>query len=175
MVFCRNVSDVRPNAQFQLKSLWFGRIIQLLSFKFRSEITDEPVTCNCAYIHLLYDYCPKPAEQRALLNHDIQILYESQPPVVYLIPAEYVLGKLPVVRVGDLGRIPHDMHGHRLMGSMNFNGTADEIGRNGKVIASGSQLYYVNKFAMIWSNEKPSEEHTDDVEEQASESSEEHL
>lgn len=152
-MFCKNVSDLRKDSPFDIKTMWCGRVIQLFSFQFNSEITAEPVECKCAYIHLLYDFSPKPDEQRALLSHDIQIMYESQPPVVYVIPIEYILGKLPVVRVGDCGRIPHEMNGHRLMRTMNVNGMADEKGANGKVKECGSPLYYVNKYAMMWSNE----------------------
>jgi hypothetical protein len=154
-VFCKNVSNVTPGFPFDFSTAWCGRVIQLLSFKFKSEITDEPVECKCAYIHLLYDYSPKQGEQRALLANDIKMLYESDPPVVYMIPVEFILGKLPVVRVGDCGRIPHDMFRHALMRSRNFNGTADEVGHNGKVSNPGSLLYYVNKYALTWSNETP--------------------
>lgn len=154
LVICKNVSDLRKNIPFHLRSMWYGRVIQLLSFRFQSEITEEPGTCKCAYIHLLYDYHPKLSEQRALLSHDVHMLYESEPPVVYMIPVDFILGKLPVVRVGDSGRIPHDI-GQRLMQTRNCNGKADEVGDNGKVTKPGSLLYYVNKYAMTWSNETP--------------------
>ena len=141
--------------------MWCARVIQLLSFQFKSEITDEPVTCKCAYLHLLYDYHPKQHEQRALLDRGIKMLYESDPPVVYLIPIEFILGKLPTVKVGDCGRIPKGMHGHALMRSKNYNGRADETGHDGKVLHKGSLLYYVNQYAMSWSNETPKDDETE--------------
>lgn len=137
--------------------MWCGRVIQLFSFQFRSDLTGEIVRCDCAYLHLLYDYTPKDDEQRALLGHDIQIMYESEPPVVYVIPVHFILGRLPVVRVGACGRIPHNMSGHSLMVQRNFNGKADEIKADGNVKPCGSPLYYVNKYAMMWSNETPVE------------------
>jgi hypothetical protein len=152
------VHDLTPNVASDVKKMWCGRVLQLLSFQFRSETTDQPVTCNCAYLHLLYDYFPKADEQRAVLDRGIQMLYESEPPVVYLIPVEFILGKLPVVRVGDTGRIPSNMHDHNLMRRKNCNGRADEIGDNGKVRTKGSALYYVNKYAMEWSTELPESE-----------------
>ena len=62
-------------------------------------------------------------------------------------------GKLPVVRVGDCGRIPHNMQGHALMRNKNFNGKCDEVDSSGRVSPTGSPLYYINKYAMAWSNE----------------------
>ena len=50
------------------------------------------------------------------------------------------------------------MNGHRLMHTMNFNGKADEKQSNGKVMGCGSPLYYVNKYAMMWSNETETNE-----------------
>ena len=35
----------------------------------------------------------------------------------------------------------------------NSNGTSDTLEGNGKIKPTGSQLYYVNKYAMEWSNE----------------------
>ena len=77
----------------------------------------------------------------------------SDPPVVWLIPVEFILGKLPVVRVGDCGRIPHNMQGHALMRNKNFNGKCNEVDDSGRVSPTGSPLYYINKYAMAWSNE----------------------
>ena len=41
-----------------------------------------------------------------------QIIYEldHKKPVLYVIPIEHILGKLPVVPVGDTGTIPHHLH-----------------------------------------------------------------
>jgi hypothetical protein len=124
-----------------------------LSFQFRSEISDEPVTCECAYVHWLYDYYHEREEHAALLDRGIKILYESEPPVVYLVPINFILGKLPVVKVGDTGRISHHLEGSDIMLRENSNGTSDTLEGNGKIKPTGSQLYYVNKYAMEWSNE----------------------
>jgi hypothetical protein len=91
------------------------------------------------------------------------MLYESEPPVVYLIPVELILGKLPVVRVGNTGRIPSDMHNHSLMRRKNFNGRADEVRENGKLKTKGSALYYVNKYAMEWSTELPEHDELEEM------------
>ena len=82
-------------------------------------------------------------------------MYESEPPVVYLIPVNFILGKLPVVKVGDKGRIPYAMEGTEVMELKNLNGKTDTKDNNGKIKPCGSQLYYVNKYAMEWSNEMP--------------------
>lgn len=59
--------------------------------------------------------------------------------------------------------LPHDMSGHRLMTSMNVNGRADEKGANGQIMECGSPLYYVNKYAMMWSNETQIEDEDMDM------------
>ncbi len=49
-----------------------------------------------------------------LLVYRSRIVYERQPDnqVFYVLPAESILGKLPVVPVGDTGRIPYCMRQH---------------------------------------------------------------
>ena len=43
-----------------------------------------------------------------------RIVYEldHKKPILYVIPVEYILGKLPVVPVGDTGTIPHRLRNH---------------------------------------------------------------
>jgi hypothetical protein len=158
LVFCKPVNDLRPNIQFNSENMWCGRVIQLLSFKFRSEISEEPIKCECAYVHWLYDYTPQRGEHKSSLERGIKILYESDPPVVHLIPVNFIMGKLPVVKVGDCGRIPHHMDGTRVMARHNKWGMTDTLNEQGKVVPCGSQLYYVNEFAMTWSTEMPEPE-----------------
>ena len=70
--------------------------------------------------------------------------------VLYVIPVESILGKLPVVPVGDTGTIPHTMRAERareLVGAR----CDREIGKG-----DGTRWWFVNNWAMGWSREIPS-------------------
>ena len=74
-----------------------------------------------------------------------RILYELDPkkPVLYVVPVESILGKLPVVPVGDFGTVPYVMRAQ-------FSGAlADRAPRAG----DGCPLWYVNSWALGWSRE----------------------
>ena len=70
--------------------------------------------------------------------------------VLYVIPVESILSKLPVVPVGDTGTIPHTMRAERareLVGAR----CNREIGKG-----DGNCWWFVNNWAMGWSREIPS-------------------
>ncbi len=67
--------------------------------------------------------------------------------VFYVLPVEYILGKLPVVPVGDTGTIPYSMRQH----AEDFVGAAFDT-RDGA--GDGSRLWYVNTWALSWSRER---------------------
>ena len=74
-----------------------------------------------------------------------RILYELDPkkPVLYVVPVESILGKLPVVPFGDLGTVPYGMRAQ-------FPGaTADRSPGAG----DGCAVWYVNSWALGWSRE----------------------
>ena len=81
------------------------------------------------------------------------MIYESESgphEVLYVIPVESILGKLPVVPVGDTGSIPHTMRAERareLVGAR----CDREIGKG-----DGTRWWFVNNWAMGWSREIPS-------------------
>ena len=72
-------------------------------------------------------------------------LYQPEPrQVTYMVPITRILGRLPLVPVGDHGTIPASMSNckHQLF----KHGRCDEAGRPG----TGSKLYYINSWAMCW-------------------------
>ena len=76
-----------------------------------------------------------------------RILFEldHKKPILYVLPIENILGKLPVVPVGDTGTIPFRLRKH-------FEGTgasADPQNRPG----TGCQMWYVNSWARGWSRD----------------------
>jgi hypothetical protein len=74
-----------------------------------------------------------------------QIVYEldHQKPVLYVIPVEHILGKLPLVPVGDTGTIPHHLR--------NLFSVAPGDRRPGA--GDGCRMWFVNSWAMAWSRD----------------------
>ena len=74
-----------------------------------------------------------------------QILYEldHRKPVLYVISVEHILGKLPLVPVGDTGTIPHHL-------SNLFPGAPGDR-RPGA--GDGCRMRFVNSWAMAWSRD----------------------
>ncbi len=64
----------------------------------------------------------------------------------YVLPVESILGKLPVVPVGDTGTIPYSMRQH----AADFVGAAFDT-REGA--GGGSLWWYINTWALSWSSE----------------------
>ncbi len=62
--------------------------------------------------------------------------------VFYVLPVESILGKLPVVPVGDTGTIPYSMRQHAAA----FD-TREGAG-------DGSRWWYINTWALSWSRER---------------------
>ncbi len=77
-----------------------------------------------------------------------KLLYQPEPkPVVYIIPVKNILGRLALVPYGAHGTIPYDWH--PLRRSHYPRGMCDAQDRPG----SGSRLFYINSWAMIWSSD----------------------
>ena len=69
--------------------------------------------------------------------------------VLYVIPVESILGKLPVVPVGDTGIIPHTMCAERARDLVGAR-CDREMGKG-----VGIRWWFVNNWAMGWSREIP--------------------
>ena len=106
------------------------------------------MTVMLSYVATLYDYCPSlHAEPGWLSTAQIgtKFLYLPKPyPVLYVVPLSHIMGKLPLVPAGDNGTIPWEMHGRKdvfyplgMCNSQRSPGT-------------GSPLFYINSWAMIW-------------------------
>ena len=77
-------------------------------------------------------------------------LYQPEPsPVTYMVPITRILGRLPLVPVGDHGTIPASMGARK--NQLFKHGRCDEVGRPG----TGSKLYYINSWAMCWPTDFP--------------------
>ena len=84
-----------------------------------------------------------------LLTCSSRIVYERRPDnqVLYVLPVESILGKLPVVPVGETGTIPYCMLQH----AEDFVGAAFDT-REGA--GDGSRWWYINTWALSWSRER---------------------
>ena len=80
-----------------------------------------------------------------LLACSSRIVYERRPvnQVLSVLPEESILGKLPVVPVGETGTIPYCME--------DFVGAAFDT-REGA--GDGSRWWYINTWALSWSRER---------------------
>ena len=79
-----------------------------------------------------------------------KVLYLPSPEsVVYVVPLSHILGKLPLGPAGDHGTIPRSMHGRK--DACYKLGVCDRQGEPG----SGSPLFYINTWAMVWPNDYP--------------------
>ena len=77
-------------------------------------------------------------------------LYQPEPkPVVYIVPATSILGRLPLIPVGDHGTIPAVMRNRKK--DLFEYGKCDDNGSPG----TGSKLYYINSWAMCWQSDHP--------------------
>jgi hypothetical protein len=64
-------------------------------------------------------------------------------PVLYVVPMQSILGKLPVVPVGDTGTIPHRMR----------NAFASAPGDRRPSAGNGYLMWFVNSWALGWSRD----------------------
>ena len=76
-------------------------------------------------------------------------LYQPKPkPVIYIVPVTSILGRLALVPVGEHGTIPASLRNNKNYFS---HGECDRDGRPG----TGSKLFYINSWAMIWPSDHP--------------------
>ena len=69
-------------------------------------------------------------------------------PVLYIIPGTDILGRLALVPYSEHGTIPYDW---RNLARYYPQGECDGQNRPG----SGSKLYYINSWAMLWPSDHP--------------------
>ena len=78
------------------------------------------------------------------------LLYLPAPePRVWIVPVTSILGSLPLVPVGNAGTIPFSMASHKQQCFP--GGTCDLAYAPG----SGSKLFYINAWAMVWTSDHP--------------------
>jgi hypothetical protein len=89
----------------------------------------------------------------AYTGTNLKLLNQPEQPVVYivLVPIQNILGRLVLAPYGENGTIPYDwrhLQGlHYLRGVCNLPNSLRQ--------GSGSTLFYINAWAMIWSSDHP--------------------
>ena len=83
-----------------------------------------------------------------------RLIYETLPgkEVVYVLPISSVLGRLPVVRAGDMGTIPHKYRAGLRSGAHRFD---HDLARADSAPGRGDccPMYFVNSWALGWSRD----------------------
>ena len=140
---------IRFNAS--INDCWYGRVALLFKIHVRTD-EGEVKACSCAMMETLWDYCPGESQQwwRSRTGHigTKQVYLPGPVPRVWIVPVSSILGRLPLVPVGDTGTIPHSMHLRQQ--SCFPGGTCDAARSPG----SGSPLFYINSWAMVWPSDQ---------------------
>jgi len=126
---------------------WYRRVNLIFKMRVRTD-GGRLKECLCALIETFYDYCPSSQAKSwwpSTAQIGTKLVYLPSPePVLYVVPLSHILGKLPLVPAGDDGTIPWNMHGRKV--ACYPLGVCDRQGSPG----SGSPLFYINSWAMIW-------------------------
>ena len=140
-------SDFSPS----IDDCWYGRVALLFNIHVRTD-AGNVVSCKCALMETLWDYCP--GQTRPWWQSTAQIgtkmLYLPGPdPKLWVVPIAHILGRLLLVPAGDHGTIPHDMHANQQ--ACFEHGMCDAADGPG----TGSPLFYINSWGMIWPSDHP--------------------
>ena len=103
--------------------------------------------CTYAMIETLWDYCPHESRTwwHSMTHIGTKMLYLPKPdPLVWVVPISSILGRLPLVPLGDTGTIPRSMNQRRQ--ACFPQGICDKLDEPG----SGSACFYINTWAIGW-------------------------
>lgn len=141
----------RKQFDFDLDSAWYGKVDLLFKIHVRTDSGDL-MECSLALLSTLFDFAPhsQPRTWWSNTSHSqTKLVYlPAMPnPVLYIVPVTHILSRLPLIPAGETGTIPH--------------GTSIRLCPRGIVDSalspgSGSQLFYINTWAMQWPTDYPS-------------------
>ena len=165
LVFVRP-PDAGKDFRLSINTVWYCRVLLLFAFQ---TSTDSGIKRHeCALVSLLWEYDADPPGSKFiwirlktsksnfsccraewLLDSRSRIVYERKvdKQVFYVLPVENILGKLPVVPVGDTGTIPYSMRQH----AEDFVDAAFDTKEGA---GDGSRWWYINTWALSWSRER---------------------
>ena len=130
-------------------NVWYCRCLLFFNIVVRTDVMGS-VRIKCALLSKLEPYCaPDPEADNWMSKAESCRLYELAPtPRLFVRPITAILGKVPMVRAGNTGTIPFSMRG--LERSYYPGGRCDSAADRG----DGSRLWYVNTWAMKWSQKE---------------------
>ena len=89
-------------------NVWYCKVLLLFSIQAQTDQNCSTEEFQCAFVSVLEPLADRsPNLSKELLKHGSLVLYELDPkvPLVYVVPIQSRLGKLPLVPVGDTGTI----------------------------------------------------------------------
>ena len=170
MMFVRPPGISKGAFELRMGNIWFCKL--LLLFKIRSRTDTELKDLDCAYVSVLEEYNgPRRSGHFNIFSIfcifcifcifwnlsvaawvdecESTIVYErrEQSQVLYVIPVSSILGRLPLVPLGETGTIPFEMRKE----SADFPGAACDKSHNS---GDGCRWWYVNSWALTWGNKQ---------------------
>ena len=127
-------------------NVWYCRCLLIFTIVVRTDVQGS-VRIKCALLSKLEPYgAPDPEADGWMTKAETCRLYELAPkPRLFVRPITAILGKAPMVRAGNTGTIPYSMRGYER--AYYPGGKCDSAADKG----DGSRLWYVNTWAMKWS------------------------
>jgi hypothetical protein len=166
-VFIRQPGISDGAFQLRMNNTWFFKLLLLFSI---DTMTDAGMKMNeCAYVSVLEEY--KGRQRPGYIVHILYIVHtlhvlfmilfdccaarldacqstlvyerRESAQVLYVIPVSSILGRLPLVPVGNTGTIPYEMRRE----AADFSGASCHKTKVGK---DGCRWWYVNSWALSW-------------------------
>ena len=127
-------------------NVWYCRCLLIFTIVVKTDVMGS-VRIKCALLSKLEPYCaPDPEADDWMKKAESRRLYELAPtPRLFVRPITAILGKVPMLRAGDTGTSPFSMRGYER--TYYPGGKCDSAADKG----DGSRLWYVNTWAMKWS------------------------
>ena len=127
-------------------NVWYCRCLLIFTIVVKTDVMGS-FRIKCAILSKLEPYCaPDPEADDWMKKAESSRLYELAPmPRLFVRPITAILGKVPMLRAGDTGTIPFSMRGYER--TYYPGGKCDSAADKG----DGSRLWYVNTWAMKWS------------------------
>lgn len=139
-------------------NVWYCKVLLLFSIQTQTDQDGSTEEFQCAFVSVL-----EPLEERSpdpfqeLRKRGSLVLYELDPkvPRVYVVPIQSILGKLPLVPVGDTGTIPFEPSARtraerEALAEEFYPGAFCD---SAKGSGNGCRLWHVNSFALGWSRD----------------------
>lgn len=142
-VFVRPPGISHGGFQLRTDNVWYCKVLFLFSFVSRHDVALR--RHDCAFVSVLEEY--KGSRRPTWLDKaNTKMIYERRENklVLYVVPVSSILGKLPVVPVGDSGTLPYVMRRE----TADIPGAACDS-KDGA--GDGSRWWYVNTWALTWS------------------------